>query len=310
MHRLESGERAEGGDELRRNVACRDNDEGPRDSYTDPRTRISPFSPSFSSLSSFFFPLYSREGARARERRTNERAWTETRTENLKRRLFIPRSHSRLRYHTSLGDHSRTATEPATPPMVGNSGRLVPGLGHPRPRSAASAAPRARAEVLIGSRPRHGRPVDEAGWGSGAAHGRVPGPIRRDPTCRVAPRYTGDGDDGDDDGSRCLFPACSFFSLSLPPLFRSPDSFPVSLALIASKLPISLHFSFFPISSVVIATCLYLTPFIFSLSFSFTDPLNVYHPCSVGPTSRLHPVPSTSLSPLVCLKPCVISYEN
>jgi len=59
------------------------------------------------------------------------------RERKLKRRLFIPWSHSQLRYHTSLNDHSRTATEPATPPVVGNSYHLVPGLGKTRPRSIA-----------------------------------------------------------------------------------------------------------------------------------------------------------------------------
>lgn len=84
---------------------------------------------------------------------------------------FIPQSHSRLRYHTSLGDHSRTTTEPATPPAVGASARLVPGLGGARRRSAALAAPRARAEVLIGS-PRHGRATRLGGAGGAI---RVPG---------------------------------------------------------------------------------------------------------------------------------------
>lgn len=212
-----------------------------RAAVTTTRTRYSGFSP----FSSFFFfssflTLGSRGGTRAREMDVRESVWTERERETKTCRLFIPRSHSRLRCHTSLSDHSRTTTEPATPPMVGNSARLVPGLGRARPCSAASAAPRARTEVLIGSRwPRHGRPDDEAGWGSGAAHGRVPGsrsdvPRRRHRVAwrRRRPRRR-------DGSSRAvLFP--SFLPSSLlfhPSVLFDPRSFALSIArLLASCL--------------------------------------------------------------------------
>lgn len=117
----------------------------------------------------------------------NVRAWKRTSERKLKRRLLISRSHSRLRCRTSLNDHSRTTTEPATPPVEGkNSVCLVPGIGRVRARSVTLVASRARVEVLIGTLG-PGMAVAEPGWGSGAARGSV----SRDPTCcRAAPRYT------------------------------------------------------------------------------------------------------------------------
>lgn len=117
----------------------------------------------------------------------NVRAWKRTSKRKLRRRLLISRSHSRLRCRTSLNDHSRTTTEPATPPVEGkNSVCLVPGIGRVRARSVTLVASRARVEVLIGTLG-PGMAVAEPGWGSGAARGSV----SRDPTCcRAAPRYT------------------------------------------------------------------------------------------------------------------------
>lgn len=154
--------------------------------------------------------------------------------------------------------------------------------------------------------------VDEAGWGSGAAHGRVPGPIRRAASRHATRRRRRDG-------SRRLFPTFPSFSLSLPSVLFGPHSLFRSPRL-ASRLARFNRLETLPIRFTSLFPlppdyhCRLTTLFILHLVFfSFSDPLNVYHACSADPTSCLSCVSLSTFLPystLPCLKLDVISCKN
>lgn len=147
----------------------------------------------------------------------------------------------------------------------------MPGLGRLRCHSATSAAPRVGAEVLIGSRPRHGRRED--GWGSVERRTAV----SRDPIRRASSRHAITADDDDDERRRRFFsPSFSyllflfFFFLPSLPFFRSPDSLPVSLRFNRFETAYPIHF--FPSNFLrceIIGLYLYVLSFL-SLSLSLT----------------------------------------
>lgn len=174
------------------------------------RVRYSGFF-SFSPLLSSFLALCSRR-EHARARRTNERAWT-GRVRELKPAgsLFLGHTRGYDAIHPST-------TTPAQRLKTGNAthgGELGSFRAGARPRSAALGRVR-RASCPNRSIDRLAAPawpLRRRGWvGHGAAHGRVPGLIRR-----AASRHATSGGDGDDDNATLRFPA----SFSFPFLFLS-----------------------------------------------------------------------------------------